>query len=105
MALTQRYKQVRQQARVLTNESNYLNGMYFADTPLAEGYSRVLINYDIDSLSGKLKPREGLQSLGIIKPQSTAKQYLNNSSGFNVDFVFVKYFSSIQPKDHYGGAV
>lgn len=84
MALTQRYKQVRQQARVLTNESNYLNGMYFADTPLAEGYSRVLINYDIDSLSGKLKPRKGLQSLGIIKPQSTAKQYLNNSSGFNV---------------------
>lgn len=84
MALTQRYKQVRQQARVLTNESNYLKGMYFADTPLAEGYSRVLINYDIDSLSGKLKPRKGLQSLGIIKPQSTAKQYLNNSSGFNV---------------------
>ena len=34
MALTQRYKQVRQQASVLTNESNYLNGMQFADTPL-----------------------------------------------------------------------
>ena len=46
--LTQRYKQQQQQARVLTNESNYLKGMYFSDIPLAEGYSRVLINFDID---------------------------------------------------------
>lgn len=84
MALTQKYKQQQQQVRVLTNESNYLKGMHFSDVPLAEGYSRVLVNFDIDSLSGKLKPRKGLQSLGVIKPDGKAKQYLNNSSGFNV---------------------
>lgn len=83
MALTQKYKQQQQQVRVLTNESNYLKGMYFSDVPLAEGYSKVLVNFDIDSLSGKIKPRKGLQSLGVIKPEGKAKQYLNNGSGFN----------------------
>ena len=83
MALTQKYKQQQQQVRVLTNESNYLKGMYFSDVPLAEGYSKVLVNFDIDSMSGKIKPRKGLQSLGIIKPEGKAKQYLNNGSGFN----------------------
>ena len=28
-----------------------------------------------------------------------------DSGGFNVDFVFWKWFSSILPEDHYGGAV
>ena len=83
MALTQKYKQQQQQVRVLTNEGNYLKGMYFSDVPLIEGYSRVLVNFDIDSMSGKLTPRKGLQSLGVIKPELKARQYLNNSSGFN----------------------
>lgn len=84
MALTQKYKQQQQQVRVLTNESNYLRGMYFSDVPLAEGYSRVLVNFDIDSLSGKIKPRKGLQSLGIVYPSENSIPYLNNSVGFNV---------------------
>lgn len=84
MGMTQKYKQQQQQVRVLTNESNFLKGMYFTDVPLTEGYSRVLVNFDIDALSGKLTPRKGLQSLGVIKPDPKAKQYLNNGSGFNV---------------------
>lgn len=83
MALTQKYKQQQQQVRVLTNESNYLKGMYFSDVPLSEGYSRVLVNFDIDTMAGKLSPRKGLQSLGVIHPELKARQYLNNSSGFN----------------------
>lgn len=82
--LTQRYKQQQQQARVLTNESNYLKGMYFTDTPLSEGYSRVLVNFDIDSTSGKLTPRKGLQSLRIVPPEGKAKKYLNKDAGFNI---------------------
>lgn len=74
MGLTQKYKQQQQQVRVLTNESNYIKGMYFTDVPLAEGYSRVLVNFDIDSLSGKLTPRKGLQSLGLIKPINSQSQ-------------------------------
>ena len=81
--LTQKYKQQQQQVRVLTNESNYLKGMYFTDVPLAEGYSRVLVNFDIDSVSGKLTPRKGLQSLGVVKPDPKSKQYLNRYNGFN----------------------
>lgn len=78
MGLTQKYKQQQQQVRVLTNESNYIKGMYFTDVPLAEGYSRVLVNFDIDSLSGKLTPRKGLQSLGYMQPGDSAyRQKLN----------------------------
>ena len=83
MGLTQKYKQQQQQVRVHTNESNYLKGMYFSDVPLAEGYSRVLVNFDIDSLSGKLTPRKGLQSLGLIKPHADSVKYLTNKNGFN----------------------
>jgi hypothetical protein len=82
--LTQKYKQQQQQLRVLTNESNYLKGMYFSDIPLSEGYSRLLVNFDIDQLSGALKPRKGLQSLGLVFPENKAKQDLNKDSGFNV---------------------
>lgn len=84
MSLTQKYKQQQQQVRVLTNESNYLNGMYFTDTPLAEGFSRVLINFDIDSLSGKLTPRKGLKSLGLIRPSESSRVHLDNTQGFNI---------------------
>lgn len=83
MSVTQKYKQQQQQVRVHTSENNYLRGMYFSDVPLAEGYSRVLVNFDIDSLSGKLSPRKGLQSLGVVKPADQAKPYLHNTSGFN----------------------
>lgn len=84
MGLTQKYKQQVQQVRVLTNENNYLKGMWFTDTPLAEGYSRVLVNFDINSLSGALTPRKGLQFIGFAMPHETAQQYLNNASGFNI---------------------
>lgn len=83
MGITQKYKQQQQQARIQTNESNYIKGMYFSDVPLAEGYSRVLVNYEIDPLSGALTPRKGLQSLGIIEPKIGVSTYLNNTSGYN----------------------
>lgn len=84
MALTQKYKQQQQQVRVLTNESNYLKGMYFSEIPLAEGFSRVLINYDIDSMSGKITPRKGLQSVGMVYPTTEACTDLHNNEGFNL---------------------
>lgn len=83
MGLTQKYKQQQQQVRVHTNESNYLKGMYFTDVPLAEGYSRVLVNFEIDALSGKLTPRKGLQTLGFARPHANSIKYLDNSKGFN----------------------
>lgn len=83
MGLTQKYKQQQQQVRVQTNESNYIKGMQFVDQPLTEGYSRVLVNFDIDSLSGKLIPRKGLNSLGLVLPTENAKKHLSHASGYN----------------------
>ena len=60
--LTQKYKQQQQQVRVQTSESNYAKGMFFSDVPLTEGYSKVLVNWDIDSETGKLVPRKGLRA-------------------------------------------
>lgn len=61
--LTQKYKQQQQQVRVQTSESNYAKGMFFSDAPLAEGYSKVLVNWDIDETVGKLTPRKGLRTI------------------------------------------
>ena len=66
MAITQKYKQQQQQVRVQTSENNYLKGMYFSDVPLAEGYSRVLVNFDINSLSGALTPMSLSAFLRVI---------------------------------------
>lgn len=63
---TQKYKQQVQQVRVITNESGYANGMFYTDVPLSEGYAKVLLNLDIDSATGKLTPRKGLQSEGVV---------------------------------------
>lgn len=82
MGLTQKYKQQQQQVRVITNESNFLKGMYYTDAPLSEGFVRTVINFDIDSLSGKLTPRKGLQSLGIVTPDNDALPYLDAERGF-----------------------
>ena len=69
MGLTQKYKQTQRQVRVQTNESNYAKGMWFTDAPLPEGYSKVLVNYDIDPLSGALKPRKGFRTIGFAAPR------------------------------------
>lgn len=82
MGLTQKYKQQTQQVRVITNESNFLKGMYYTDAPLSEGFVRTIINFDIDSMSGKLTPRKGLQSLGIVTPDNAALPYLDAERGF-----------------------
>ena len=84
MGLTQKYKQQQQQVRVHTNESNYAKGMWFTDVPLTEGYSRMLINFDIDSLSGALTPRKGLQSIGKALPNSTAMEHLDAEHTHNI---------------------
>ena len=73
--LTQKYKQQQQQVRVQTSESNYAKGMFFSDVPLTEGYSKVLVNWDIDPTTGKLTPRKGLK---------TVKNWHDIKSGFTV---------------------
>ena len=83
MGATQRYKQTQQQARVITNENGYLKGMYYTDVPLPEGYVKTLVNLDIDSLSGKLTPRPGLQDVQDIARDTDRPDVNHDVSGHN----------------------
>ena len=76
--LTQKYKQQQQQVRVQTSESNYAKGMFFSDVPLTEGYSKVLVNWDIDPTTGKLTPRKGLRSDSLGASYDTSIQNVFN---------------------------
>lgn len=62
---TVRYKQTTRQARIQTREGEFSNGMFFTDKPLAAGYSKLLVNYDINPVDGTLSPRRGFQSKAI----------------------------------------
>ena len=73
--LTQKYKQQQQQVRVISNESAYSSGMYYTDFPLSEGYAKVLLNFNIDSATGKLTPRKGLQSVKYLKTDTAELAY------------------------------
>ena len=84
MSSTQKYKQQQQQVRIHTNESVYDKGMWYTDTPLSEGYMRTLINYDIDSLSGALTPRKGLQSVGYVMPSLLAAEELDAVNNYSI---------------------
>lgn len=83
--LTQKYKQQQQQVRVQTSESNYAKGMFFSDVPLTEGYSKVLVNWDIDPTTGKLTPRKGLRTI-LVADTDVA---LNNAYHLsNLKYIF-----------------
>lgn len=92
MGATQRYKQAQQQTRVITNENGYLKGMYYTDVPLPEGYVKTLVNLDIDSVSGKLTPRPGLQSIGKVAfdPKGAVP---NAVKGHNPLIMYDKYYT------------
>ena len=81
--LTQKYKQQQQQVRVQTSESNYAKGMFFSDVPLTEGYSKILVNWDIDENTGKIVPRKGLRSehSGANYDKTIQEQYNYFSEG------------------------
>lgn len=52
------FKQYQRGVRNQTIESDFSKGMNYTNAPLTEGYSRVLVNYDINS-NGSLQPRAG----------------------------------------------
>ena len=79
MSLTQKYKQRQQQTRVITNESGFSKGMFYTDVPLTEGYAKLLVNFDIDTATGKLTPRKGLQTHSIIYPAHDSYSNIFNS--------------------------
>lgn len=81
---TSRYKQVNRQARIQTREGAFSKGMMYTNKPLAEGYNKLLVNYDVDPLDGTLRTRKGLQTTGLyaIGGHSTNVQLFNMEKGF-----------------------
>jgi hypothetical protein len=85
---TVRYKQPTRQTRIQTREGEFASGMFFTDKPLAAGYSKLLVNYDINPVDGTLNPRRGFQSKSAATTRAlTDKDWINidNTSPFITD--------------------
>ena len=61
MAMTGNYKEYDRQPRVMTVEDLFNLGMSYVNTPLAEGYAKLLVNYDLKNQGVSLAPRGGLK--------------------------------------------
>lgn len=66
MAVTTSYLNTSSRNRSMTTESNFSLGMKYTDTPLDEGYSRVLLNYALSDNGSSLKPRSGLEHVRYL---------------------------------------
>lgn len=62
------YKQNTRTLRQVNTETNYNKGMFFVNTPLTEGYSKLLVNFDFSNDGASLVPRRGLRTTKIIRP-------------------------------------
>lgn len=74
---TQNYKNYRNGARtrVQTSETGFSNGMFYTDQPLNTQKTRVLVNMDIDPISGALSPRKGFITKDIYQFADNKKDY------------------------------
>lgn len=60
MASTQEFYKVRgRNPRYSTKLSSFANGMYLTNQVIPEGYSRLMVNYDIDATGSHIRPRAG----------------------------------------------
>ena len=71
MGKTIGFKQYQRGTRVQTVEETFNKGMSYTNAPLDEGYSRILLNLDINS-DGGLQPRPGFVKKGAVVDVSSA---------------------------------
>lgn len=69
--ITRAYKHYQRGQRVQLSEENFGKGMSYTNTPLLEGFSKSLINYDTKDAGAALTPRAGLRTykLGLAPKQ------------------------------------
>ena len=81
MAKNLNFKQYQRGTRTQTVEDTFANGMSYNNAPLAEGYSRVLLNYDINS-DGGLQPRPGFvkKDLAVKLDDNSHRQVLSSAT-------------------------
>lgn len=96
---TVRYKQTTRQARIQTREGEFSGGMFHTNKPLATGYSKLLVNYDVNTIDGSLKPRRGFQTTAVLDILEDDTAWMNhiNDEMFIVD-------SNVQNTPSYFGA-
>lgn len=61
MAVTSSYKEYQRLERIMTVEDVFNLGMSYTNTPLREGYVKLLVNYDLKNRGDSLVPRGGIK--------------------------------------------
>lgn len=76
---TVRYKQITRQARIQTREGEFSGGIFHTNKPLATGYSKLLVNYDVNATDGSLKTRRGFQTTAVLDMLEDNKAWMNHT--------------------------
>ena len=71
----QQFKKFNRSRRVQYSEESFASGIKFATSPLALGYARNLVNYDLGTDGESLIPREGLRAYEISQDVNPIEIY------------------------------
>lgn len=70
------YKSYSRKRRVLLTEELFNAGMYYTDAPLAPGFLKLLVNYDLKDRGASLVPRPGLRTYALGLHRKNAEEGL-----------------------------
>ena len=95
MATTYGFKEYERLARTITVEDLFNMGMNYTNTPLEEGFAKLLVNYELKNQGTSLVPRGGLT---LVNPK-LANQVLSNGKTYAVHHVGLTMVSSTDGLD------
>lgn len=95
MATTFGFKEYERLARTITVEDLFNMGMNYSNTPLDEGFAKLLVNYELKNQGTSLVPRGGLT---LVSPK-LANQVLDNGKTYAVHHVGLTMVSSADGQD------
>ncbi len=64
------FKKYEREPRLQTVDNRFITGMVFNETPLMAGSVKELVNFDIDGVSGSLKPRPSLRAKSFTQTRN-----------------------------------
>jgi hypothetical protein len=89
------YKAYERLPRYITVEDLFNMGMSYVDTPLASGFSRLLVNYDLKNQGNSIVPRGGLK---LVTP-TLANAQLSGGSAYAIHHTGMTLVKSIDGSD------
>lgn len=95
MATTASFKEYERQPRVMTVEDLFNFGMSYVDSPLAEGYAKLLVNFDLKNQGTSLAPRGGLKAVTSNLSDTT----LSSLDNYTIHHVGTTMVQSIDGQD------